>query len=241
MADPIILSSYDPGMHNADLDKTVSRINKDASWKDLSTIMVTPGGPPIWPRVCAAREAMMSPPNNRFVKLWGLNMEVGESYTRVVESILAHPELSTWKYLLTIEHDNAPPPDGMIKLARQMEEHPEFAAIGGLYFTKGEGGIAQIWGDPKDHPFNFRPQKPDPGGGLVPCNGTGMGFTMFRLAMFKDPRLRRPWFKTTASAAEGAYTQDLYAWTDFYKHGYKAAIDCQVRVGHFDSSTDTMW
>jgi hypothetical protein len=51
--------------------------------------------------------------------------------------------------------------------------------------------------------------------------------------MFKDPRLRRPWFKTTADKT-GVGTQDLYFWSDARKYGYKCAIDCSVKVGHYD-------
>src|SRR5216684_5153165 len=105
-SDPVILSSYDGGRHNADLDATVSRIDRDAAWKDLSTIMLTPTGHAVSMRVVAAWENMITSPNNRFVRLTGMNMEVGESYTRMIESILAHPDLSTWKYILTREHDN---------------------------------------------------------------------------------------------------------------------------------------
>ncbi len=240
-SDPVILSSYDGGRHNADLDATVSRIDRDAAWKDLSTIMLTPTGHAVSMRVVAAWENMITSPNNRFVRLTGMNMEVGESYTRMIESILAHPDLSTWKYILTREHDNAMPPDGFVALARQMETHQELAALGGLYFTKGPGGCAQIWGDPAEHPMNFRPQKPDPNGKIKECNGTGMGFTLFRLSMFKDSKLRRPWFKTVASVTEGVGTQDLYAWSDFRKHGYRCAVDCSVRVGHYSASDDVMW
>jgi hypothetical protein len=241
MSDPIILSSYDGGRHNADLDVTVSRLDKEASWKDLSTIMLTPTGNSVPMRVVAAWENMIVPPNNRFVRLTGMNMEVGESYTRMIESILAHPDLSTWKYILCREHDNAMPPDGFVQLARRMEDHPEYAAIGGLYYTKGPSGVAQVWGDPKDMPMNFRPQKPDINGGLVECNGTGMGFTLFRLSMFKDDRLRRPWFKTVSNIKDGVGTQDLYAFNDFRKHGYRCAIDCSVKVGHWDQTTEIMW
>ena len=54
-----------------------------------------------------------------------------------------------------------------------MEDHPEFAAIGGLYFTKGPGGCSQIWGDIKDPILNFRPQVPDPNGRATrPLNET---------------------------------------------------------------------
>ena len=43
-----------------------------------------------------------------------------------------------------------------------------------LEFVAYEGGVAQIWGDPKDYLLNFRPQPPIPGQ-LVECCGTGMG------------------------------------------------------------------
>jgi hypothetical protein len=58
--------------------------------------------------------------------------------------------------------------------------------------------------------------------------------------MFKDPKLRKPWFKTQAGK-DGVGTQDLYAWSDFRKHGYRCAIDCAVRVGHLDPQTDICW
>jgi hypothetical protein len=269
MSDPVILSSYDAGRHNADLEQTVSRLDKELSWRDLSTIMVTPTGVGvdtscltkdelseldrllkrcgtslsggIHPKIVASWEAMIVPPNNRFIRLTAVGLEVGEAYSRCIESILAHPDLSNWKYLLTREHDNSVPQDGFVQLARRMEEHPEFAAIGGLYYTKGPGGCAQIWGDPDDMPMNFRPQKPDINGGLVECNGTGMGFTLFRLSMFKDNRLRRPWFKTVSNSRDGTGTQDLYFSGDARKHGYRFAIDCSVKVGHFDAASDTMW
>lgn len=241
MADPVILSSYDGGRHNADLSAAVTRLERDATWKDLSTIIVTPASGTIPTKVVASWMGMMKPPNNKSCHLWAIGTEVGEAYTRMIEGILSHGDLNTWKYLLCIEHDNAPPPDGMLKLLQQMEAHPEFSAIGGLYWTKGHGGVAQIWGDPKEHPLNFRPQRPDPAGGLVECCGTGMGFTVFRLSMFRDERLRRPWFKTAASREEGMFSQDLYFWADARKFGHRCAIDCSVKVGHFDLASDTMW
>jgi hypothetical protein len=67
-----------------------------------------------------------------------------------------------------------------------------------------------------------------------------MGFNLWRLQMFKDERLRKPWFKTTADST-GVGTQDLYAWSDFRKHGYRCAIDCSVKVGHYDSVNDITW
>src|ERR1700693_3051504 len=194
MNEPVIISSYDGGRHNADLGKTISRLDSEALCKEVSTVIVTPAAGSIPTRVVASWMGMMKPPNGKSTHLWAMGTEVGEAYTRMIEGILAHPGLSKGKDLLCIEHDNSPPPDGMVRLLQQMEAHPEFAAVGGLYFTKGPGGCAQIWGDPREIPVNFRPQKPVPEA-LVECCGTGMGFTLFKLEMFKDTRLRRPGFK----------------------------------------------
>jgi len=229
---PQIISSYDGGAHNADLEKTVSRLTAEKSYKDLSCIQIVPCFGQIPTRAVASWMNLYAPPNAKFTRLWAVGMEVGKAFSSAIESILAHPDLSKWKYIITLEHDNIPPPDGIVKLLMQMENHPEYACIGGLYFTQGPGGCAQIWGDPKDPVTNFRPQRPDPAGGLVECCGTGMGFNVWRLDMFKDERLRRPWFVTQTE--NGVATQDLYFWGDARKYGYRCAIDCSVKVGHYD-------
>lgn len=238
---PQIISSYDPGIHNTNLPQTIERLDQEVSWKDLSTIMVTPASGSIATRVVASWESLIYPPNNRIVRLTAIGVEVGEAYSRCIESILSHEQLSTWTYLCTREHDNLPPQDGLVKLLRRMEAHPEYAAISGLYFTKGAGGCAQIWGDPTEHPLNFRPQKPALDGGLVECNGIGMGWAVYRLAMFKDPRLAKPWFRTKASREEGVGTQDLTFWANARMHGYRCAVDCGVKTGHYDAASDTVW
>lgn len=91
---------------------------------------------------------------------------------------------------------------------------------------------------------NYRPQIPR-NGELVECCGIGMGFALWRLEMFKDPRLRKPWFVTRAGAS-GVGTQDLYFWEDARKYGYRCAVDCGVPVGHYDLEgkfgiPDTVW
>jgi hypothetical protein len=231
---PLIISSYDGGKHNADLDKTVSRLSREGAYKDLRTIIIIPALLKVDTKAVASWWSMITPPNQGVVRLFAVGMEVGEAYSRTIETVLAHPDLKDWPYILTMEADNVVPQDGMLKLLQRAEEHPEYSCIGGLYFTKGEGGCAQIWGNPQEHPMNFKPQRPDPEGGLVECNGTGMGFNLWRTKIFKDERLRKPWFKTIANTTEGVGTQDLYAWSDFKKHGHKAAIDCSVKVGHVD-------
>jgi hypothetical protein len=230
------------GIHNGDLEATSARLIKGGSWKRQRIIVIIPAGASIPAKVALSHWNLAFPPNNGVVRILAQGMEVGEAYSAAIEQILTHPELKSWEYILTIEHDNMPPPDGVVRLIERMEAHPEFACIGGLYFLKGEGGCAQIWGDPKDPVLNFRPLPPDPAGGLVECCGTGMGFNLWRLEMFKNEKLRKPWFKTlNGLGGQGIGTQDLYAWGDFRKHGYRCAIDCSVRVGHFDPVTEIVW
>ena len=226
------------GAHNADPNKTHSRLMRGASWKKQRIVVIIPTADMIAAKVALSMWNLAFPPNNGVVRVLAQGMEVGHAYSAAIEGILAHPELSQWEYILTMESDNMPPSDGVLKLCERMEAHPELDCIGGLYFTKGEGGVAQIWGDPKDG-TNFRPQLPDPNGGLVECCGTGMGFNLFRMAMFKDPRLRKPWFVTQTT--NGVATQDLYFWQDARKWGHRCAIDCSVRVGHYDVANDFVW
>jgi hypothetical protein len=224
------------GVHNKDVKGARAHLLKGGTWKRQRIVVVIPAADTIPAKVALSHWNLAFPPNNGVVRILAQGMEVGDAYSTAIEQILAHPELSKWEYLLTIEHDNAPPPDGVLKLLERMEEHPELSCIGGLYYTKGHAGCPQIWGDPKDPVLNFRPQLPDPDGGLVECCGTGMGFNLWRLETFKDKKLRKPWFKTQTK--DGLMTQDLYAWQDLRKNGYRCAIDCSVRVGHYDLKGD---
>jgi hypothetical protein len=225
------------GINNADLAKSTARIIQGASWKKQRVVSLIPAGAMIPTKVYLSHCGLVFPPNQFVHRMAAIGMEVGEAFSNAIEQILATPGVNEWEYILTIEHDNIPPNDGLIKLIKRMEAHPEFACIGGLYWTKGYGtGVPQIWGDPKDPVLNFRPQPPVPGE-LVECCGTGMGFNLWRMSMFKDPKLRKPWFKTVAGK-EGVGTQDLYFWGDARKHGYRCAIDCDVLVGHYDHVED---
>jgi len=235
------------GEHNATLSASTLRVLQGGSWKKQETIILLPAAKTVPTKAALSWMNLMTPPNQRAPKIpqtaiiGAIGMEVGEAYSKSIEAILGHPDLSTYRFLLTIEHDNIPPQDGLIKLLAKIEAHPELACISGLYWTKGPGGVPQIWGDARDPFPNYRPQPPDPNGGLVECQGTGMGFALWRLEMFKDQRLRRPWFKTICDAGAGVGTQDLYGWSDFRKNGYRCAVDCSVLVGHYDVNEDKVW
>lgn len=232
---PQLLVQDFAGAHNSDLHKTSARLIKGASWKKQRIVMLIPAGDTIPAKVVLSWMNLAMPPNQACARILAQGMEVGEAYSTAIAQVLAHPELGQFEYLLTVEHDNSPPSDGVLRLIERMEAHKEFAGIGGLYFTKGHGGVAQIWGDARE-PLNFRPQLPDPNGGLVECHGTGMGFNLWRLQMFRDERLRRPWFVTQTK--DGVSTQDLYFAADARKYGYRFAVDCSVKVGHYDLRGD---
>ena len=228
------------GINNGSPGKTHSRLKEAASWKRQRIVVIIPAGSSIPVKVYLSHLNLAFPPNNGVARIAAIGLEVGEAYSTAIDQVINHPVLKDWEYILTIEHDNMPPADGVIKLIEAMEKTKhKYDCIGGLYFTKGYGGQPQVWGDPKDPVLNFRPQMPDLNGGLVECNGTGMGFNLWQLKMFKDKKLRKPWFVTQKK--DGIATQDLYAWTDFKKHGYRCAIDCSVKVGHYDEREDIVW
>jgi hypothetical protein len=201
----------------------------------MSSVLLVPAFGTVPTKVVASWWNSYFPPNQQVFKVFAVGMEVGEAFSQAIEHILKDPILGKCKYLLTVEHDNIGPPDGFVKLLQHMHNHPEYAGIGGLYFTKGHGGVPQVWGDPKDPILNYRPQMPDPNGGLVECNAVGCGYNAWRLDTFRDERLRRPWFKTTSGAEGiGCQTQDIFFASDAKKHGYRFAVACDVRVGHYD-------
>lgn len=242
MSKPQLIVQDFGGAHNSNPEGSRARLIKGGSWKQQRIIVILPAADMVPAKCVLTWWNLAFPPNNGVVKLLALGQEVGDAYSNAIEMILAHPELSKWEYILTVEHDNAPPADGVIKLIEGLEAHPELAALSGLYWTKGEGGVAQCWGDVNDPTPNSRPQLPPAREEIKQYCGLGMGFCLFRLSMFKDPKLRRPWFKTlNGKDGVGIGTQDLYAWSDFRKNGYFGAVHGGVRVGHFDPSADYMW
>lgn len=226
------------GRLNGDAAHSARHI-KGGSWKRQRIIMILPADAMIPAKVCLSLWNLVTPPNNGVVRILAQGMEVGDAYSTAIDQVIQHPDLKDWEYVCTVEHDNLPPQDGILKLIESLEEHPELSCVSGLYWCKGEGGCPQIWGDPQDPVLNFRPQPPRPEQ-LVECCGTGMGFALWRLSMFKDKRLARPLFQTKKGNG-GVSTQDLAFWTDARKYGYRCGVDCRVKVGHMDPTTGIVW
>lgn len=224
------------GFHNDNLESERLRLIQGQSYRDCNTVCILPTREEtlLHPTVADALGHLMKPMNHRFSSMRPKGFEVADAYNAGIQAALNSPELSKYPFVLTIESDNTPPPDGLLKLIESMYYGP-WAAVSGLYWCKGEGGAPMIFGDVRDPVVNFRPQVPVLEN-IQECRGIAMGFALWDMELFKDPRLGPPWFRTpqkfTPFQGVEAGTQDL----DFCKRagelGYRFAVDTRVRVGH---------
>src|SRR5262249_7486420 len=142
MQPQIIMPAF-KGKHNEDFGATTKRLQKSRGFEDLSTVIICPTRGMIPAKVVSSWLGLFRPLNERVLgPFFGVGMTVDESYKQLVEAILAHPDLGTYKYILTVEEDNTPPPDGLLMLYESIEgkvNGTKYDVVGGLYFTKGEG------------------------------------------------------------------------------------------------------
>ena len=240
MANPqIIIDDFEENINNP--ISLPEKLTKSDFYRDLSTICIIATRGVIPAKVLQNWWSLMVPMNQKFIRMFVSGMEVGAAYTHAIEQIIANPVLRSWKYILTLEEDNMPPPDGLLKLYEGMEE---FDVVGGLYWTKGDMGQPMIYGDPKMDEINFIPQVPIPET-IQETNGLGMGFNLYKLDIFRDPRVPRPYFRTVQEFSPyvggRGYSQDLYFYENIKKLKYKVACDTRIKVGHYDLENDIVW
>lgn len=222
-----------------------------STYRDNSTIIVVPSREnKFHVRVVQAWQSLIAPMNQKRAFVYVTNDEVGVAYTNMVKMFLGHPELSKWKYLMTLESDNLPPPDAHIRLLESIEEF-KLDAVGGIYFTKGDINQPMCYGDPAEYAqtgkLDFRPRDIRAalaaGNAVVECNGVAMGCTLYRMDLFRqiDP----PWFVTVSDVVEGkgpqGFTQDLFFCQRAKLAGKRFGVDLRVRVGHVDLETGTVF
>lgn len=213
-----------------------------------------------------AWKRLIKPMNVPVLEMVVQGMEVGAAYSTAIENILANPALNKFKYILTVEDDNIipfmPNTQGPLMMLYDDIEKFKLDAVGGLYWTKGNPSMPLLYGDPKKgrdaaegmFKVRFPAKKQNPrrkgklnsdgsdwhDGEIVECNGSGMGFTLFKLDVFKDERIEKPWFKTIGDHGTEEkpglrqYTQDLWFFEKFRNLGYRTAIDTRIKVGHLD-------
>lgn len=220
-----------------------------STYKDSSTIILIPTRGEVNHRVVQSWMSLISPMNQKKALFFVVGDEVGAAYNRMISNILADPELSKWKYILTLEDDNIVPPDAHIRLLESIQEGP-FDAVGGLYFTKGEINMPMAYGDPREFAetgrLDFRPldiRQALGRGNLMEVNGIAMGCSLYRLSLFRD--IQSPWFVTVGDyipdRGPALMTQDLFFCERARRVGKRFAVDMRVRVGHLDVNTGIVY
>lgn len=219
-----------------------------ATFKDSSTVIVVPTRGSVHHRIVGAWQSLIAPMNQKRAFFLISGAEVGDAYNTAIQNILANPELSSWKYLLTLEDDNLPPPDAHIRLLESIDKG--YDAVSGIYFTKGDINMPMAYGNPKTFEetgvLDFRPldvAEDLKAEALIPVNGIAMGCSLYRMSMFQE--LPAPWFVTVADLIPGkgvqCFTQDLKFCENAVRAGKKFAVDCRVKVGHMDPATGIIY
>ena len=237
--EPRLVIGGGEGINNTNLEESIQRVEKSKMYEDQSTIIICPTRGMFPTRVVQSWMKLMKPMNQPVAgPIFAEAMKVDVAYESLIEYILSNEHLNKYKYVLTIEEDNLPPADGLLKL---LEDMGEYDVVGGLYWGKGDNGFPMIFGDPET-PGDFKPQVPV-ADSLQRANGLGMGFNLFKLDMFRN--LPKPWFKTVQekneTGGEIANTQDIYFYKKAAEQGYKFACDTRVLVGHYDAKHDIVY
>lgn len=222
-----------------------------ASFEKARTIVMVPTRGMVHHRVVAAWQGLLSPPNQARAFFFCAGDEVGVAYNRMIERVLADPELSTWDYILTLEDDNLPPADAHIRLLESIKD-TRCDAVSGIYWTKGDYQMPMAYGDPAEYQatgrLDFRPRTPDEcrralaNGLTMPVNGIAMGCGLWRMGLFRE--VAAPWFVTVSDVIDGkaqTYTQDLNFCEKAVRQGKRFAVDFRVRVGHLDVRTGEVY
>lgn len=241
MKPQIVIDSEDTGVNNENLKESIEKVAKSKSYQDLSTIIICPTRG-MFPTKVVQSWMKLQKPMNQVVygPIFAESMKVDAAYNALITYILGNEALSKCKYILTIEEDNLPPVDGLLKLYESMDDYD---VVSGLYWGKGDNAFPMIFGDPEEDPMSTKPQVPKEGE-VQRCNALGMGFTLFKTEMFKN--IEGPWFKTLdgideKTGIEQKMTQDIYFYRLAAKHGYKFACDNRILVGHYDQKNDKVW
>lgn len=220
-----------------------------STYKDSSTVIVIPSRGMIPERVVQSWLALLAPMNQKRAILFASGHEVGEAYNDMIRNILANPELSKWKYVMTLEDDNIPPADAHIRLLESIE-WGNYDAISGLYFTKGEHNMPMAYGDPDEYKrtgvLDFRPRdvrEALAAGQILGVNGIAMGCGLWRMDLFRE--IPAPWFVTVADVIPGkgaqCFTQDLNMCSKAVAQGKRFAVDMRVKVGHLDMNNGVVY
>ena len=221
------------------------------SYKDTSTIILIPTRGTIHYKVVQAWQNLIPMMNQKRAVFFAAGHEVGQAYNTLIENVLANPVLNTWKYILTLEDDNLPPPDALQRLVESLEGG-KYDAVSGIYFTKGDFNMPMAYGTPDRFrvtgELDFIPRNIVQDlamGNVIEVNGIAQGCSLYRMDLFKE--LKGPWFVTVndvvpeSGGGVACYTQDLNFCQRARRAGKRFAVDCRVKVGHLDVNTGMVY
>lgn len=199
------------------------------------------------PWVVESWKRFIKPMNMPVIDVMISGYEVGEAYEKGIESILANPNLNSFRHILFMEDDVIVPymNNSFGPLSKLTSNLDKYDVVSGLYWTKGEPSLPLVYGDGKMEGGSPMAVNRDwKMGDVVEVNGCGMGFTLMKREVFENPKLEKPFFKTISEIKNHVYsgfTQDLYFYSKIKALGYKIAVDTGVRCGHLDFSTDIIY
>jgi len=228
------------GRHNSDLNLSVQRLLNSRSSVDLSTVCIIPNNGLVPAKVAENWLCQTSQMNQKFLRLMANGMEKYDAYNSIIEQILTTPGLNEFKYVLTLEENTIFPLDGLIRLFESIEKYD---VVGGLSWTPGVEGRPMIYGDPHGMLQTFTHVAPL-AETVQPCLAVGTGFALFKLALFKDDRVPRPWFRHPLRHETGkpaGNKPDMSFFQNLHMLGYKVACDTRVKVGTYDPVNDLVW
>jgi len=239
MEPQIIIQNYQ-GRHNSDLGASANRLKNANSYKDLSAVCIIPNSGTI-PAIVAERWLnLQNSMNQKFIRIILNGTEKYSAYNIAIEQILANPFLNSFKYIITLEENIIPPFDGLLKL---FEDTEKYDVVGGLIWTADIEARSMIYGNPKGIPSTYTPQFPKLDT-IQECNGLGTGFTLFKIDIFKNKKVPKPWFRIPFQHEQGKPydgAPDMYFFENIHKLGYKVACDTRIKVGNYDAKNDIVW
>src|SRR5690349_19443640 len=81
----------------------VEHVSK-ASYRDNSMVVIVPSREPWLHKQFVERlNSLIWPMNGKRAVFFVTGAEVGKAYTEQIQAVLAHPDLSKWRYVLTVE------------------------------------------------------------------------------------------------------------------------------------------
>jgi predicted SAM-dependent methyltransferase len=111
------------------------------------------------------------------------NRRVDIAKNMIVESAIKNG----CQFVLLIDDDVMPPPDGLMKMLRLWKSHPKYKIISGVYWSKSDPTMPLIFkGNLQSSFWDWTVQD------IIPVDGAGAGFLFVDIEVFK--KMSKPWF-----------------------------------------------